>query len=353
SPALRSSPSPSFRSSPSAGFLRDWRTVPRSTVSIKSSWSGSTRRSGSSSPALFSTAASPCGSASSPSGRTTIAWSWRSRTSERRWPPALHGPVQTAPLTPPRLPSRRRGMPRLPGRFVEIELSAKICRPGPTQRNGMSTTVAEKERRDLPVEKLDEVVIRFAGDSGDGMQLTGTQFTNTSALIGNDLSTLPDFPAEIRAPAGTLPGVSAFQVRIADYDIHTPGDAPDVLIAMNPAALKKELGDLKPNGVIIVNTDEFNARNLARAGYATNPLEDQSLAKYRVFQAALNTMTRRTLEGSGLDSKSMDRCKNMFALGMCYWLFSRPLESTITFLNQQFAKKPHLAEANIKVLKAG
>ncbi|HEX3529402.1 MAG TPA: 2-oxoacid:acceptor oxidoreductase subunit alpha [Thermoanaerobaculia bacterium] len=217
----------------------------------------------------------------------------------------------------------------------------------------MSTTVAEKERRDLPVEKLDEVVIRFAGDSGDGMQLTGTQFTNTSALIGNDLSTLPDFPAEIRAPAGTLPGVSAFQVRIADYDIHTPGDAPDVLIAMNPAALKKELKDLKANGVIIINTDEFNDRNLARAGYTVNPLEDHTLDGFRVFQAALNTMTRRTLEGSGLDSKSMDRCKNMFALGMCYWLFSRPLESTITFLNQQFAKKPHLAEANIKVLKAG
>jgi 2-oxoglutarate ferredoxin oxidoreductase subunit alpha len=217
----------------------------------------------------------------------------------------------------------------------------------------MSTTVAEKERRDLPVEKLDEVVIRFAGDSGDGMQLTGTQFTNTSALIGNDLSTLPDFPAEIRAPAGTLPGVSAFQVRIADYDIHTPGDAPDVLIAMNPAALKKELKDLKANGVIIVNTDEFNDRNLARAGYTVNPLEDHTLDGYRVFQAALNTMTRRTLEGTGLDSKSMDRCKNMFALGMCYWLFSRPLESTVTFLNQQFAKKPHLAEANIKVLKAG
>lgn len=217
----------------------------------------------------------------------------------------------------------------------------------------MSTTVAEKERRDLTTEKLDEVVIRFAGDSGDGMQLTGSQFTNTSAMIGNDLSTLPDFPAEIRAPAGTLPGVSAFQVRIADYDIHTPGDAPDVLIAMNPAALKKELRDLKPNGVVIVNTDEFNPRNLVRAGYAVNPLEDHSLDGFRVFQAALTTMTRRALEGSGLDNKSMDRCKNMFALGMCYWLFNRPLENTIAFLNQQFAKKPKIAEANIKVLKAG
>jgi 2-oxoglutarate/2-oxoacid ferredoxin oxidoreductase subunit alpha len=217
----------------------------------------------------------------------------------------------------------------------------------------MSTTVAENERRDLALEKLDEVVIRFAGDSGDGMQLTGSQFTNTSAMIGNDLSTLPDFPAEIRAPAGTLPGVSAFQVRIADYDIHTPGDAPDVLIAMNPAALKKELKDLKENGVVIVNTDEFNARNFARAGYTVNPLEDGSLDKYRVFQAALTTMTRRTLEGTGLDNKSAERCKNMFALGMCYWLFSRPMENTIAFLKQQFAKKPHLAEANIKVLKAG
>ncbi|HEX7185090.1 MAG TPA: 2-oxoacid:acceptor oxidoreductase subunit alpha [Thermoanaerobaculia bacterium] len=217
----------------------------------------------------------------------------------------------------------------------------------------MSTTVAEKERREVPLEKLDEVVIRFAGDSGDGMQLTGTQFTNTSAMIGNDLSTLPDFPAEIRAPAGTLPGVSAFQVRIADYDIHTPGDAPDVLVAMNPAALKKELKDLKQNGVIIVNTDEFNTRNFARAGYAVNPLEDGSLAKYRVFQVALTTMTRRTLEGSGLDNKSAERCKNMFALGMCYWLFSRPLENTIAWLQKSFAKKPHLAEANIKVLKAG
>jgi 2-oxoglutarate ferredoxin oxidoreductase subunit alpha len=217
----------------------------------------------------------------------------------------------------------------------------------------MSTTVAENERRDVAHEKLDEVVIRFAGDSGDGMQMTGTQFTNTSAMIGNDLSTLPDFPAEIRAPAGTLPGVSAFQVRIADYDIHTPGDAPDVLVAMNPAALRKELKDLKPNGVIIVNTDEFNERNFARAGITVNPLEDGSLSSYRVFQVPLSTMNRRTLEGSGLDSKSADRCKNMFALGMCYWLFSRPLDNTIVWLNKQFARKPLIAEANVKVLKAG
>jgi len=219
----------------------------------------------------------------------------------------------------------------------------------------MSTTVAEKERSGEPVapQKLEDVVIRFAGDSGDGIQLTGTQFSNTSALFGNDLSTLPDFPAEIRAPQGTLPGVSAFQVRIADYDIHTPGDAPDVLVAMNPAALKKELEDLKANGVIIVNTDEFNARNLARAGDAKSPLEDGSLAKFRVFQVALGTMTRRALEGSGLDNKSQERCKNFFALGMVYWLFSRPLEPTVDYLKKNFAKKPELADANIKVMKAG
>jgi 2-oxoglutarate ferredoxin oxidoreductase subunit alpha len=213
--------------------------------------------------------------------------------------------------------------------------------------------IAENERHTSAPEKIDEVVIRFAGDSGDGMQLTGTQFTNTSALLGNDLSTLPDFPAEIRAPAGTLPGVSAFQVRIADYDIHTPGDSPDVLVAMNPAALKKEIKDLKPNGIVIVNTDEFNPRNFAKANITVNPLEDGSLANYRVFQAALTTMTRRTLEGSGLDTKSMDRCKNMFALGMCYWLFSRPLDNTVEWLKKQFARKPNLAEANIAVLKAG
>ncbi len=207
--------------------------------------------------------------------------------------------------------------------------------------------------RQVRLEKLEDVVIRFAGDSGDGMQLTGGQFTNTSALLGNDLSTLPDFPAEIRAPAGTFAGVSAFQVRIADYDIHTPGDAPDVLVAMNPAALSKEIKDLKPNGVVIVNTDEFHERNFKKAGLATNPLEDGSLSGYRVYQAALTTMTRRTLEASGLDAKSVERAKNMFALGMAYWLFSRPLDSTVGWIGNRFKSKPELADANIKVLKAG
>ena len=202
-------------------------------------------------------------------------------------------------------------------------------------------------------ERFRDVVIRFSGDSGDGMQLTGTQFTNTSALVGNDLSTLPDFPAEIRTPAGTLPGVSAFQVRIADHDIHTPGDAPDVLVAMNPAALKKDLGDLKQSGVLIVNSDDFSERNLKKAGYESSPLEDGSLDAYRVFEADLTTLTRRTLDESELDTKAKDRCKNFFALGMVYWLFSRPLEPTLEWLEKKFAKRPELIDANSRVLKAG
>jgi 2-oxoglutarate/2-oxoacid ferredoxin oxidoreductase subunit alpha len=212
---------------------------------------------------------------------------------------------------------------------------------------------AAPEEHRATQEKLHEVVIRFAGDSGDGMQLTGTQFTSTSALVGNDLSTLPDFPAEIRAPAGTLPGVSAFQVRIADHDIHTPGDAPDVLVAMNPAALKANLEDLKPNGVIIVNSDEFNARNFKKAGIAANPLQDGSLAAYRVFEVELTTLTRRTLEDSGLDVRAQDRCKNFFALGMCYWLFSRPMEPTLLWVERRFGQRPELAAANVKALQAG
>lgn len=212
---------------------------------------------------------------------------------------------------------------------------------------------SEQETRPVATERVEEVVIRFAGDSGDGMQLTGSQFTSTSALAGNDLATFPDFPAEIRAPAGTLPGVSAFQVRIADYDIHTPGDAADVLIAMNPAALKKSLVDIKPNGIIIANSDEFTPRNLKKADYEVSPLEDSSLEGYRVFAAEITTLTRRTLEDSGLDAKTQDRCKNFFALGMVYWMFSRPLETSVEWLRQKFRSRPEIAEANIKVMKAG
>jgi len=220
----------------------------------------------------------------------------------------------------------------------------------------MLTSVTDKEdpkQREAQLERRDDVVIRFAGDSGDGMQLTGGQFTDTSALMGNDLSTLPDFPAEIRAPAGTLPGVSAFQVRIADHDIHTPGDAPDVLVAMNPAALIKEYKDLKPNGVIIVNSDEFKASNFKKANLEKDPLEDGTLQGYRVYKVPLTTMTRRTLEDSPLDSKAQGRCKNMFALGMAYWLFSRSMDTTIDWFQRKFKNKPEVAEANIKVLKAG
>ncbi|HUO85811.1 MAG TPA: 2-oxoacid:acceptor oxidoreductase subunit alpha [Thermoanaerobaculia bacterium] len=219
----------------------------------------------------------------------------------------------------------------------------------------MTATLSDRPVPPRPhdVERFREVVIRFAGDSGDGMQLTGSQFTATAALVGNDLSTLPDFPAEIRAPAGTMAGVSAFQVRIADHDIHTPGDAPDVLVAMNPAALKKELGDLKSSGVLVVNVDEFSERNLTKAGYSANPLEDGSLSGYRVYPVELTTLTRRTLEDSPLDTKSKDRSKNVFALGMVYWMFSRPLGPTIQWLERKFAKKPELADANLRVLKAG
>ncbi len=219
----------------------------------------------------------------------------------------------------------------------------------------MSLPIVDSDPQPRPIErrKLEDVVIRFAGDSGDGMQLTGSQFTNTSALVGNDLATFPDFPAEIRAPAGTLPGVSAFQVRIADHDIHTPGDAPDVLVAMNPAALKTNLLDLKRGGALIVNTDEFHDRNLKKAGYAANPLEDGSLDGYQLFKIELGTLTRRTLADSGLDNRSQERCKNFFALGMCYWMFNRPLEPTIKWLEHRFKSKPELRDANIKVLKAG
>jgi 2-oxoglutarate ferredoxin oxidoreductase subunit alpha len=216
-----------------------------------------------------------------------------------------------------------------------------------------SASLADPAPAPQTSEKLSDVVIRFAGDSGDGMQLTGTQFTNTSAVYGNDLSTLPDFPAEIRAPAGTLPGVSAFQVRIADYDIHTPGDVPDVLVAMNPAALKTNLGDLKRGGILIVNTNEFKSTNLKKAKYESNPLEDGSLEGYQLFEVELTRLTRDALEDLDLSNRDRDRSKNLFALGMVYWMFSRPLDNTLQWLEKKFAKKPLIIEANTRALKAG
>jgi 2-oxoglutarate ferredoxin oxidoreductase subunit alpha len=203
------------------------------------------------------------------------------------------------------------------------------------------------------IEQLDRVVIRFAGDSGDGMQLTGDRFTSETAQLGNDISTLPNFPAEIRAPAGTLPGVSSFQVHFADYDILTPGDAPNVLVAMNPAALKANLPDLPPGADIIVNTDEFTKRNLAKVGYAVSPLDDGSLEGYVVHPVALTSMTVGALAELNVGKKDAERAKNMFALGLLSWMYSRPYESTLRFLERKFAKRPELVAANKAAFKAG
>lgn len=203
------------------------------------------------------------------------------------------------------------------------------------------------------VQQLDRVIIRFAGDSGDGMQLTGDRFTAGTAEFGNDLSTLPNFPAEIRAPAGTLPGVSSFQLHFADHDILTPGDAPNVLVAMNPAALKANIGDLPRGADIIANTDEFTKRNLQKVGYAANPLEDDSLAEWRLHAVPLTSLTVKALEGFDLSKKDAERSKNMFALGLLSWLYHRPTEHTIKFLEQKFAKKPEIAKANIAAFQAG
>ncbi len=200
---------------------------------------------------------------------------------------------------------------------------------------------------------LDEVTIRFAGDSGDGIQLTGMQFTDTAALAGNDISTLPDYPAEIRAPAGTLPGVSGYQIRFGSGDIRTPGDEPDVLVAMNPAALKVNLMDLAQGGQIIVNEDAFKEANLKKAGYKTNPLEDGSLGRYRVTKIPLTSLTANALKDSGLTWPQIERCKNFFALGIMYWLYDRPLDYTLKWIDAKFGKVPEIKESNVKSLKAG
>ncbi len=202
-------------------------------------------------------------------------------------------------------------------------------------------------------EVLEKAVIRFCGDSGDGMQVTGGQFTNTVALYGNDLATFPDYPAEIRAPAGTLPGVSGFQVHFGSTEIYTPGDAVDALIAMNPAALKTNVADLKKNGILIVNVDNFGPGDLKKAQMTSNPLEDHSLDAYRVFSVELMKLTTAALKDLGLDAKSVNRCKNFFALGMCYWLYNRPMESTYRWIEDKFKTKPLLIEANKLAMKAG
>src|ERR1700685_2128469 len=215
----------------------------------------------------------------------------------------------------------------------------------------MATTTVNAPGRKR--ETLDRAVIRFCGDSGDGMQITGSQFTNTVALYGNDLATLPDFPAEIRAPAGTLPGVSGFQVHFSSNDVYTPGDNVDALIAMNPAALKTNIADLKPNGILIVNLDDFGETDLRKAQMTSNPLEDHSLDGYRLFPVELSRLTRAALKDLGLDAKSVDRCKNFFALGMCYWLYNRSMDPTLRWIEDKFKAKPVLVEANRLAMQAG
>src|SRR5499426_1428387 len=221
----------------------------------------------------------------------------------------------------------------------------------------MSVTIQEEEhnktRPHTKAEEVETVTIRFAGDSGDGMQVTGTQFTSTSAIIGNDISTLPDFPAEIRAPAGSLPGVSGYQLNFSSRDIRTPGDEPQVLVAMNPAALKVNIKDLEPGGILVLNTDEFNEGNLKKAGYAANPLEDGSLSGFRLFKIPLTSLTLKALEGSSLPFKQQERCKNFYALGLMYWLYDRPMEPTLKWIEEKFGAKPEVAEANLMALKAG
>ncbi len=203
------------------------------------------------------------------------------------------------------------------------------------------------------VKQLERVIIRFAGDSGDGMQLAGDRFTQEAAILGNDLSTLPNFPAEIRAPAGTLPGVSSFQLHFADHDILTPGDAPDVLVAMNPAALKANLADLPRGADIIANTDEFTQRNLAKAGWPANPLEDGSLDGYQLHAIPITSVTVKALEGLDIGKKDAERAKNMFSLGLLCWLYNRPAEGTLRFLESKFAARPQIMRANIAAFQAG
>src|SRR5436189_1443486 len=207
--------------------------------------------------------------------------------------------------------------------------------------------------RQVETRQLESATIRFAGDSGDGMQLAGTQFTNASAILGNYISTLPDSPAEIRAPAGTLAGVSGFQVHFSSHEIHTPGDSLNTLVAMNPAALKTNLKDLEAGGILIVNSDAFGTGDLHKAGYKVNPLEDGSLKGYKVYRIPINKLNREAVAEMKLSPREADRCKNFFALGLVYWLYDRPLEPTLRWIRDKFGKNPAVLEANTRTLKAG
>ncbi|MGH3576390.1 MAG: 2-oxoacid:acceptor oxidoreductase subunit alpha, partial [Mycobacterium sp.] len=227
---------------------------------------------------------------------------------------------------------------------------------GPNDNGARSESHSDSHRAGTTAperQKLEQVVIRFAGDSGDGMQLTGDRFTSEAALFGNDLATQPNFPAEIRAPQGTLPGVSSFQIQIADYDVLTAGDRPDVLVAMNPAALKANIADLPRGGLVIANSDEFTKRNLAKVGYQDNPLENGELSEYVVQSVAMTTLTLGAVEPIGASKKDGQRAKNMFALGLLSWMYGRSVETSETFIREKFARKPDIAEANVLALKAG
>jgi 2-oxoglutarate ferredoxin oxidoreductase subunit alpha len=213
--------------------------------------------------------------------------------------------------------------------------------------------LSEQVQRTKSVQDLDRVVIRFAGDSGDGMQLTGDRFTTSSALYGNDLATLPDFPAEIRAPAGTLAGVSAFQVHISDHDITTPGDAPTVLVAMNPAALRSQIDRVDAGATVILNTDAFDDRNLAKAGYSESPLTDGSLDAFTVFEVPMTSLTKGAVEPLGVKPRDAERSKNFFALGLVSWMYTRPVDRTLEWIDKRFASKPLVAAANTAAFKAG
>src|SRR5438128_725642 len=222
----------------------------------------------------------------------------------------------------------------------------------PLPAPGISPTAPPGTAR-AEVQELDSVTIRFCGDSGDGMQLAGTQFTNASAMLGNDIATFPDFPAEIRAPAGTLAGVSGFQVHFSSHDIHTPGDKLNTLVAMNPAALKANLRDLEPGGILIVNSDAFAPGDLQKAGYKANPLEDGSLKGYRLFRIPINKLNREAVAAVKLSPREADRCKNFFALGLVYWLYERSLDPTLRWIKDKFGKNQAVLEANTRTLKAG
>src|SRR6476619_4315454 len=217
-----------------------------------------------------------------------------------------------------------------------------------------TTTIDPVTETHKEVQQIPSATVRFAGDSGDGMQLTGEQFTRTSAALGNDVSTFPDFPAEIRAPRGTLAGVSGFQVHFSSTDIYTPGDTLDALVVMNPAALKTNLRDLRKGGILIANTDNFQKSDLDLAGYDVNPLDSQVLEdQYQLFKISMTKITREALKETGLGTKEVDRCKNFFALGLVYWLYGRDMDATLRFLRDKFASKPEIVDANTKALQAG